>query len=352
VEDGLYRDPVASAKAAGLHYIMDDVPGFQRKRWGRGFAFFDPKGKRVQKPELRARFEALVIPPAWTEVWISPDIEGHIQATGRDTEGRKQYIYHPHWEEVRNLAKFSRMVAFGEALPLIRTQVETALRQRNLTRQKVVALVVRLLEETLIRIGNVEYARRNDSYGLTTLTDDNLEVSGNRISLRFRGKHGKDHEIDLHNPRLARMVKRCQDLPGQELFQYIDDEGQTQPVNSQDVNDYLRTVTGQDFTAKDFRTWGGTLLAATEFYRLGPCEIEKELQKNIREAVKAVAAVLGNTTAVCRSYYIHPAVINAYLEQNLCKLMAETFDASEKTKMPGLTVEETAVLALLRKATD
>jgi DNA topoisomerase-1 len=212
----------------------------------------------------------------------------------------------------------------------------------------VVALVVRLLEETLIRIGNPEYARQNDSYGLTTLQDDNLEVSGNTMYFNFRGKHGKAHEIALHNPRLARMVKRCQELPGQELFQYVDEVGVSQPVTSQDVNDYLRTVTNQDFTAKDFRTWGGTLLAATALYRLGPDEAEKEQQKKVTEAVKTVAEALGNTPAVCRSYYVHPGVINAYLDQSLGEVMAEAM-ASNGAATSGLTAEEKAVMTLLRK---
>lgn len=344
----LYQDPVASAEAAGLYYVTDDMPGFRRRRCGRGFTYLDPAGKRVKDPALRARFEALVIPPAWTEVWICPDPAGHIQVTGRDAEGRKQYIYHPHWEEVRNLTKFNRMISFGECLPVIRNQVDTDLRQRNLTRQKVVALVVRLLEETLIRIGNPEYARHNDSYGLTTLQDDNLEVSGNTIRFSFRGKHGKAHEIALHNPRLARMVKRCQELPGQELFQYVDEAGASQPVNSQDVNNYLRTITNQDFTAKDFRTWGGTVRAAAALYHLGPDHSEKEQQKKVTEAVKAAAEALGNTPAVCRSYYVHPGVINAYLDQSLGEVMAEAL-ASGEAGAPGLSAEELAVMTLLRK---
>lgn len=334
----------------GLRYVSDEQPGYRRKRWGQGFTYFDAEGNHVRDEGLRQRFISLVIPPAWTEVWISPDENGHIQVTGRDAKGRKQYIYHPRWEELRNLNKFGQMTAFGQALPSIRARVEEDLRLRGLSRPKVLALVVRLLDNTLIRVGNREYARRNNSYGLTTLQDEHLEIEGSRLFFRFMGKSGKEQEVRLFDPRLARLVKRCQELPGQHLFQYVDENGECcRNVDSSDVNDYLSEITGRDFTAKDFRTWGGTVLAAVELYELGPGENDRDQQKNVVAAVKYVAAALGNTPAVCRGYYIHPALLEAYQDGSLFPLMNAVLD---ETAAPGdrgrLSPPELAVIRLLQ----
>ena len=341
-------DPLESARIAGLHYIDEDEPGFQRKRRGRGFTYLYPNGERVEDEALRARFESLVIPPAWTEVWISVHPEGHIQATGRDDKGRKQYIYHPLWEQIRNQAKFNRMIAFGESLPMIRGQVDEDLVRRKLSREKVVAIVVKLLEETLIRIGNREYARRNSSYGLTTLQTEHLDISGAKLHFTFQGKSGKEQDIELRDRRLARLIKRCQEIPGQELFQYIDDEGVHQRITSTDVNEYLRNVTGLDFSAKDFRTWGGTVLAALELYEAGPGDTKTETNRKIVAAVKAVAEALGNTPAICRKYYIHPSILAAYEDNSLFPVMRKALIEAEETPT-GLNAQETAVLEMLRK---
>ena len=345
-------EPEQMAQMAGLRYVNDDEPGFRRKPWGRGFTYLHPNGEHIQEAELRSRLEALVIPPAWTDVWICLDPNGHIQATGRDAQGRKQYIYHADWGAVRNQVKFSRIVSFAESLPDLRMRVDQDLRLRNLSREKVVAIVVRLLEETLIRIGNLEYARNNGSFGLTTLHDEHLKVSGSTLYFEFNGKSGKQHEIAVQDRRLAAMVKRCQDLPGQHLFQYLDGEGNCcQAITSGDVNEYLRRVTGKDFTAKDFRTWGGTLYAAIELFRLGPAASERDAQHKIVQAVKQVAKILGNTTTICRQYYIHPAVFEAFQDESLFPTMQSALDG----RLPapdGLEPEEAAAIELLRQKTS
>ena len=338
-------DPLEAAEAAGLYYVMDGQPGYTRKRWGRGFVYLDPAGQRVTSQRLLERFKSLVIPPAWTEVWICRKRNGHIQATGRDAKGRKQYRYHPQWSEVRSQSKFNRITAFGAALPAIRARVEQDLRGRKLTREKVTALVVRLLEDTLVRVGNQEYARNNNSFGLTTLLDDHVNVDGSKMKITFVGKRGKHFELDLKNRRLARMVKRCQELPGQQLFQYVDEDGGCcQTITSGDVNDYLRETTGQDFSAKDFRTWGGTVLAAAELFEMGPAEDEKDADRRIVRAVKAVAKSLGNTPTVCRKYYIHPKVLEAFRSGRLFEVMGDRGFPQDGT---GLSKDERAVLRLL-----
>ena len=354
-------DPYEAAETAGLYYVEEDEPGYTRKRQGRGFTYLDWKGRRVTDARLRKRFEALVIPPAWKNVWICRKRNGHIQATGRDAKGRKQYIYHPEWDALRNLTKFSRMILFGDALPGIRVRVAADLRRHKLDREKVLALVVRLLEETMIRIGNQEYARKNSSYGLTTFLDDHASIHGSHLTFAFVGKSGKEHEIDVHSRRLANLVRRCQDLPGQRLFQYLDENGECcQVVSSSDVNDYLREITGMDFSAKDFRTWGGTVLAATELDALGPVENEKQADKQIVQAVKHVAEALGNTPATCRKYYIHPGILDAYRDGSLFTVMAASREmavsASAEREKGGvneeeqdLSVEERAVIRLLKQ---
>lgn len=310
-----------------LVYVNDTDPGYKRQKCGRGFTYFHPDGTRVKDKTLRERFNALVIPPAWSEVWICLEPNGHIQSTGRDDAGRKQYIYHPDWETMRNQAKFARVYQFGSVLPKIRKTVDADLRRHHLPREKVLALTVALLDEIHIRIGNSSYAQQNGSFGLTTLQDDHVDVSTRRAVFDFTGKSGVERHIDLKNPRLARLVKACQELPGQHLFQYEDEEGNAKAIESGDVNGYLRTIAGEEYSAKDFRTWAGTVAAVEALHETLTAlraeqekkeEIsEKEREKHLVAMVKEVAEVLGNTPAVCRKYYIHPAIFDAYLSDTL-----------------------------------
>jgi len=327
VDSGLtiavYVDPEESARAAGLRYVSDDMPGIRRRKRGRGFSFLDAKGSPVTDARTLERIRKLAIPPAWTDVWICPTANGHLPATGRDARGRKQYRYHAEWRSVRDETKFGRMIAFGEALPKIRERLERDLALPGLPRAKVLAAVVKLLETTLIRVGNKEYVRQNNSFGLTTLRDRHVDVSGSRLRFEFRGKSGKEHSVEIEDRRLARIVKQCRDLPGHKLFQYLDDEDVRQSVSSEDVNAYLRETTGEDFTAKDFRTWGGTVLALSALCAAEAGESQREANKAVIEAVKRVAEGLGNRPAICRKYYIHPAVIEAFLEGALPRPAAE-----------------------------
>jgi DNA topoisomerase-1 len=344
----IVTDPVEAAEVAGLVYTSDEGPGIRRRRAGKGFTYVGPDGKTIRDEEERARIESLAIPPAWTDVWICPDPNGHILATGRDAKGRKQYRYHPRWREVRDETKYARMILFGETLPTIRERVEEDLRKRGLTREKVLATVTRLLETTFIRVGNDEYARNNHSFGLTTMRDRHVDVEGSTIHFEFRGKSGVKHSIDLQDRRLARIVKKCRDIPGYNLFQYYDEAGQRQAVTSTDVNSYIRSICGQAFTAKDFRTWAGTVLAFRALCQHEPCDTETQANKNIVQAVKEVAAELGNTPAVCRKCYIHPHVLDAYTEGALLKMVEEKL-AQEPPETPyALNVEEEAVLLVLR----
>lgn len=342
-------DAPAVARKIGLRYVDDGKPGISRRKTAAGFRYIGPDGKPVRDEDELKRIRALVIPPAWTDVWICPLANGHIQATGRDSRKRKQYRYHAQWRSVRDESKYERMLSFGSALPRIRAQVNAALALPGLPREKVLATVVALLQETMIRIGNEEYARTNKSFGLTTLRNRHVEVSGREIEFHFRGKSGVMHTIRLRDPKLARIVKRIRELPGQELFQYVDDDGERRSIDSADVNDYLRTLTGEDYTAKDFRTWSGTLLAALELQALRACASEAEAKKNIVLAITNVAQRLGNTPAVCRKCYVHPAVLDCYLQG----AMHETWDALIKSVKAAddphaLKVEEMAVLALLQ----
>ncbi|MGE5443000.1 MAG: DNA topoisomerase IB [Ignavibacteriales bacterium] len=349
VELELITNPVESAKAAGLRYVTDDTPSIRRKRAGRGFRYISVNGKPVCDPNTLRRIKSLAIPPAWTEVWICPIPDGHIQATGRDAKGRKQYRYHPHWWEERDETKYSRMIAFGEALPLIRKRVERDIALPGLPRKKVLATVVRLLEATLIRIGNEEYTRANGSFGLTTMRNRHVDVSGSTLRFHFRGKSGKHHTVEISDRRLAKIVKRCQDIPGYELFQYLDDSGNRQTIDSADVNEYLREIVNQDFTAKDFRTWAGTVLAMITLREFGPFNSEVQVKKNIVRAIEVVAERLGNTPAICRKCYVHPALINHYLDGMMFQ-MIEQIDSQEIENLSeGLRPEEVLVLVFLRQ---
>ncbi len=342
------RDAIAAARAAGLRYVNDSQAGYTRRKRGNGFSYYSPEGALVTETAVRERFNRLAIPPAWKEVWICANPNGHIQATGRDDKGRKQYIYHPQWEEVRSQTKFGRMLPFSQALPLIRAQVDRDLRTRGLSHRKVVAAIVRLLENTLIRVGNPEYARKNQSYGLVTMRNHHFQQHGKTLSFQFKGKSGQEQKVKIRDPRLARLMRRIQELPGQQLFQYIDENGQRRMVDSGDVNDYLREAAGEDLSAKDFRTWGGTVHAAVELYLIGPAESERESKRQVVQAVKRVAHYLGNTPAVCRSYYIHPQILQSYQDQSLFEVMERTAREVEETRN-GLKMPETAVVRLLEK---
>ena len=333
-------DPTESAIEAGLHYLDDSRPGLGRKRAGAGFSYFDRDGKHITDPTVLLRIKHLVIPPAWTDVWICPDPRGHLQATGRDARGRKVYLYHPRWREVRDAAKYERLAAFGEALPSIRERVDFDLRRRGVPREKVLAAVVRLLEETSIRVGNDEYRRENGSVGLTTMAVDDAEVAGNSVRFVFTGKHGKEHDIALTDRRLARIVKQIQDLPGQELFQYLDAEGNRHAITSADVNEYIHAISGGDFTAKDFRTWNGTVLAMRFLRACDTPGSATAAKRHVSQAIKDVSRELGNTPAVARRAYVHPVILNAYVEGYL------EADAQPKPAS-GLTEEEVCVLRLL-----
>jgi DNA topoisomerase-1 len=340
-------NPVDSARRAGLQYSSDARPGIRRVRAGSGFRYFGPEGRTVKASEL-LRIRSLVIPPAWTDVWISPNPKGHLQATGRDARRRKQYRYHPEWREVRDETKYHLMIGFAQALPAIRRRTRKDLKRTGLPKEKVLAAVVQLLEKTLIRVGNDEYAKDNESFGLTTLRDRHVEVSGANLMFTFRGKSGVQHEVPLNNRRLARVVKACRDLPGYDLFQYLDDDGNRQVIGSADVNDYLRDITGKDFTSKDFRTWAGTVLAAQLLRDFEAFESEAQAKRNIVQAVESVAKSLGNTKAVCRKCYIHPAVLNAYLDRSLLETVAQRASRAART-MELLTEGEAAVLGLLQR---
>jgi DNA topoisomerase-1 len=304
--------PAAELQAAHLTYVSDLDPGIRRRKAGHGFNYLDAEGKAITDERALDRIRKLAIPPAWTEVWIAPTERGHIQATGRDAKGRKQYRYHERWREVRDAHKYDRLIAFGRALPRLRAQVERDLGRRGLPREKVLAAVIRVMEITLIRVGNEEYAKTNKSFGLTTLRNRHAKIGSAKAVFEFRGKSGKIHRTGFSDRRLARILKACQDLPGQRLFQYLDEEGEQHVVESADVNAYLRDTMGEDFSAKDFRTWAGTLAAARALVTLPECAGAGEAKRNVVTCVKAVAGVLGNTPAVCRKAYIHPGVLEAY----------------------------------------
>ena len=341
-----------AATRAGLNYVTDGVAGIRRRRAGRGWIYFAPDGSRVTDPVVRKRIGALVIPPAWTDVWICPDPAGHIQATARDARGRKQYRYHPLYRDSRDQSKFRRVLEFSEILPEIRERIERDLRAGDLTRRQILATVVRLLDKTLIRVGNDEYARENRSFGLTTLRRRHVRIDGSKLRFSFRGKSGVQHDVAITDRRLARVVQQCQDLPGQELFQYLDSRGRRQSVSSDDVNEYLRYISGRDITAKDFRTWAGTMLAAKELWSVGPASSERETRRNIVRAIDVVAERLGNTRAVCRKYYIHPALLEAYAGGRTVALEpAAPGKAARRRGVAALRRDEVAVLQFLQDQT-
>jgi len=343
-------DPALSAKQAGLRYVMDRRPGIRRERAGKKFRYIGVDGRPITAEDELERIKKLSIPPAWTDVWISPVPNGHIQATGRDAKGRKQYRYHPQWTAVRGETKFHRLVAFGATLPMIRERVGRDLRRSGLRREQVLATIVQLMDETCFRIGNKEYARLNHHYGLTTLEQKHVDVSGDILHFQFVGKGGKEHEVDVRDRRVAKVVKRMQDLPGQELFQYIDEEGNCRTIASTDVNEYLHEITGEDFTAKDFRTWSGTVLAYQELSRVTEVDTEREARHDVVAVIKAVAERLGNTPAVCRKCYVHPAVLEAYQDPERRALLAQCMGADHSAS--PLPREEAALLCLLHCLSD
>ncbi len=343
------KDPVQAARAAGLRYVHDDRPGIRRVRSGRGFRYVGPDGRPIRDADELKRIRSLAIPPAWTDVWICPNLNGHLQATGRDARGRKQHRYHPRWREVRDETKYGRMILFADALPKIRARVEQDMTLPGLPRPKVLATVVRLLETTLIRVGNEEYARQNGSFGLTTMRDRHAEVNGSTLRFHFRGKSGVKHCVEVHDRRLARIVRQCQELPGQELFQYVDDDGELRSIDSEDVNEYLREVTGDDFTAKDFRTWAGTVLAAMALREFEAFDSKAQAKKNVVRAIESVAERLGNTPSVCRKCYVHPAIMDAYLDGSLLETLRRRAGEEFAEKLHDLPPEEAAVLVLLQE---
>ena len=348
VEKALNLEPEESAEVAGLMYVKSDDLLITRKKVGRGFSYLDANGDRIQdKAELK-RLKSLTIPPALTDVLLCHLPNGHLQATGRDKKKRKQYFYHAQWRKVRSQHKFNRMLLFGACLPSIRETTSKHLRLEGLPKEKVLAAVIQLLETTLIRVGNDQYAKQNSSFGLTTLRDRHVDISGNKVKFEFRGKSGIDHEIELQDRRLANIVKRCQEIPGYEIFKYFDESGNKIDVDSGDVNNYLQQITQKDFTAKDFRTWAGTLLTAIELNELGEFESEKQAQKNVVKAIKNTAKQLGNRPATCRNYYVHPAIVEAYYDGTLLDLMPNT--ATENSEVDRLSPEEIAILKIIKQA--
>jgi DNA topoisomerase I len=338
-----------AAQSAGLVYVSDDQPGIRRVGPLRHPKYLDSKNRAISDQATVARIKRLAVPPAWTEVWICSRANGHLQATGRDARGRKQYRYHPHWRQNRDETKYARMIDFARILPKVRQRIQKHLELPGLPREKVLAAVVKILETGLIRVGNDEYARSNKSFGLTTMLDRHVAVNGAKICFQFRGKSGKFHKIDLEDRRLAKVVAHCQAIPGQELFQYMDDDGKVRDITSTDVNEYLREITGSDFTAKDFRTWGGTVLAAMALQEFEKFDTKTQAKKNLLRAIESVAQRLGNTPTVCRKCYIHPEIINAYLDGTMIDAFKKRAETELSSRVAALSPEEAAVLAFLQK---
>ncbi len=348
--DAIKLAPEEVAHLAHLRYYTDNKPGWTRQATKDGFDFFDLKGERVTDEDEVKRIRSLAVPPAYTDVWICPSKNGHLQATGRDAKGRKQYRYHPKWRETADANKYGRVMAFAAALPGIRKRVDADLAHPGLPKEKVLATVVKLLETTLIRVGNEEYAKTNHHYGLTTMRNRHVKVKGGTISFTFRGKSGVDHDIELQNPRLAKVVQRCQELPGHDLFEYLDEEEKVQQIDSADVNAYLHEISGSPFTAKDFRTWAGTVLAAMALQEFEAFDSEAGAKKNIVEAIESVAARLGNTPSVCRKCYVHPAILESYIDGSMLKsLQIKAEKELSGEHLAELKPEEAAVVGLLRE---
>jgi DNA topoisomerase I len=341
-------DPKDAAESAGLRYVSDGGPGLRRRKSGKGFSYTNSNGSRLAEPTTLKRIRGLAIPPAWTDVWICPHSDGHIQATGRDAKGRKQYLYHPRFREVRESTKYEHVVAFAEALPALRETIREHMALRGLPRDKVLATVVHLLQSTLIRVGNDEYAKQNNSYGLTTLKNRHVAVEGTEVCFRFTGKSGKQWSLTVKDRRIAKIMRACQDLPGQDLLQYLDDEGKPQHVTSTDVNAYLKEITGKDITAKDFRTWAGTVLAAMALKEMQTHDSAAQAKRNVRAAIQRIAVCLGNTSTICRKCYVHPEVLSSYLDGSLVLEIGSAAETEPPRGLAGLSPEEAAVFAMLR----
>jgi DNA topoisomerase-1 len=339
------KDGEQLAKEVHLRYVSDSLPGFTRGKINDGFSYYDEDGKKIIDPKIVERIENLRIPPAWEDVWICTAPTGHLQATGRDEKKRKQYIYHTKWTEIANQTKFDKVLYFSEALPAIRARVTQDMQIPGLKQERILATIVWLLDNTYIRIGNEEYAKDNQHYGLTTLRSKHVDIQGDTAMLEFTGKSGKKHKVGITHPRVIKTIKKLEELPGYELFQFIDDDGVKRPVDSQNVNDYLKDIARENITAKDFRTWGGTVLAGLTLYKIGEYDTKKYLQHNLREAVCTVAKNLGNTPKVCRDYYIHPVVVKTYEE----KLLVPHFGKYSSSQIRGLDKAEYATVTLLQK---
>ncbi len=345
----IVTDPAAAAEEAGLRYVSDDQPGYTRKPKGDDFEYFDTKDEPITDETRLLRIKRLAIPPAYTDVWICPTANGHLQATGRDARGRKQYRYHEKWREARDETKYDRMLIFGAALPKIRKRVESDLGLSGLPKNKVLATIISIMERTFIRVGNEEYARDNKSYGLTTMRNKHVDVKGSRVRFKFRGKSGIDHKVDVSDRRLARIVKKVQELPGQEIFGYLDENGEARDIKSQDVNEYLKEITGEDFTAKDFRTWAGTVLAAVALNAVEAFENKTQARKNVKAAITAVSKILGNTPAVCRKCYVHPAVLETYLSGGMIEGLRRKTEQALAENLQDRRSVEAAVMSFLQE---
>jgi len=340
-------DPRDAAESAGLRYVSDEQPGIRRRKAGKGFTYLKPGGSKVDDEATLKRIKTLAVPPAWTDVWICPHANGHIQATGRDAKGRKQYRYHARFREVRDGTKYEHMMAFAQALPAIRAKLKEHMALRGLPREKVLATVVHLLESTLIRVGNDDYVKQNKSYGLTTLRNKHVKVDGSELRFEFKGKSGKTWNLQVKDRRIAKIVRACQELPGQDLFQYIDEDRVQRDVTSADVNAYLKEITGTEVTAKDFRTWAGTVLAALALKEFETFDTQAKAKKNVRAAIERVASKLGNTPTICRKCYIHPEIMSSYVEGSLLLEVKKEVESELREDLAGLKPEEAAVLSLL-----
>ena len=333
------------AREVSLRYVSDSRPGIFRQKNGKKFTYYDSDGKRISDAKTLARIEGLKIPPAWDDVWVCPFANGHLQATGRDEKRKKQYVYHTKWSEIASQNKFDKMLYFSEVLPLVRDRVSHDMGKSGLVQEKILATVVWLLDNTYIRVGNEEYARDNSHYGLTTLRSKHVDIHGNSLSLVFTGKSGKDHEISVSNPKVIQTIKKLEELPGYELFKYVDENGDKHTIDSQDVNDYIKDIVKDSITAKEFRTWGGTVLAGTTLKRIGDYLNKNDLKLNVTTAVKSVAKSLGNTPTVCRGYYVHPVIIKSYEK----KILIPHYTRYTKSKVRGLDRDEYATARLLYK---